>query len=297
MIVVTGASGRVGGLVAAELARRGIPLRAVTRDAGRVPDLGGAEIALTGYDRPDTLADALEPGDRVFMVSMHEPPDRRLPLHRAFVDVATKQQVERIVYLSFLGADPSAAFVHARSHGETEAMLARSGIPFTAVRNGMYADEIATWFDAEGRITGPGGDGAVSLTYRPELAEAIVELLIDPTHDERSVVTVTCPEALTLSQLAAVATDVTGDQYRYEPLDREEWIAYRRAVGRPAWSIEAGITYYDSVARGEAGIVGDDYRALTGKDPMTIREIIELHRDEMPLASQAVATSLRGVKG
>jgi uncharacterized protein YbjT (DUF2867 family) len=297
MIVVTGVSGRVGGRVAAELARRGVPFRAVTRDAGRVPDLGGTEIALTGYDRPDTLGDALEPGDRVFMVSMHEPPDRRLPLHRGFVEVATQQQVGRIVYLSFLGADPDAAFLHARSHGETEAMLADCGIPFTAARNGMYADEIATWFDAEGRITGPGGDGAVSLTYRPELAEAIVELLVDPTHDDRSVVTVTGPEALTLTELAAVATEVTGDEYRYEPLDREEWIAYRRTVGRPAWSIEAGITYYDGVARHEAGIVGDDYRALTGKDPLTVREIIELHRDEMPLASRSVATSPRCGKG
>ena len=65
MIVVTGASGRVGGLVAQELDRRGLRFRAVTRNVERLPDLGGAEIALAGYDEPDTLADALEPGDRV----------------------------------------------------------------------------------------------------------------------------------------------------------------------------------------------------------------------------------------
>ena len=163
-------------------------------------------------------------------------------------------------------------------------MLAASGIPFTAVRNGMYADEIATWFDADGRITGPGGDGAVSLTYRPELAEAIAELLVQPAHDGRRVVTITMPEAVTLAGLAEIASEVTGDDYRYEPLDREEWLAYRRGLGRPAWSIEAGISYYDGVARGEDGIVGDDYRELTGKAPSTIRDLVELHRDEMPLA-------------
>ncbi len=226
------------------------------------------------------------------MVSMHEPPERRIPLHRAFLDVAIERGVARIVYLSFLGADPAASFLHARSHGATERMLAESGIPFTAVRNGMYADEIATWFDAEGRITGPGGDGKVSLTFRPELAEAIAELLVDPAHDERSVVTITGPEAFTLSELAAVASDVTGDDYRYEPLDRQEWLAYRRGLGRPAWSIEAGISYYDGVARGEAGIVGDDYRQLTGKEPLTIRELVELHRDEMPL-TRSVAGETR----
>ena len=127
LIVVTGASGHVGGLVARELARRGVPLRAVTRNVERVPDLGGVEVALAGYDEPDTLMDALEPGDRVFMVSMHEPPERRIALHRGFIDVAARRRVAHVVYLSFVGAGPDASFVHARSHGATETMLAESG--------------------------------------------------------------------------------------------------------------------------------------------------------------------------
>ena len=47
-----------------------------------------------------------------------------------------------------------------------------------------------------------------------------------------------------------------------------------------------------AVARGEAGIVGDDYRELTGKEPLTIRELVELHRDEMPL-TRSVAHETR----
>ena len=148
----------------------------------------------------------------------------------------------------------------------------------------MYGDVIATWFDADGRITGPGGDGRVSFSYRPELAEAIAVMLAEPDHDDRQIVTVTTPDAVSLSELAAIATDVTGDHYRYEPLEREEWIAYRRTVGRPDWSIEAGITFYDGVARGEADVVSDDYRELTGRSPLSIRELIELYRDELPLA-------------
>jgi uncharacterized protein YbjT (DUF2867 family) len=283
MIVVTGASGRVGGRVARELARRGLRFRAVTRNVERLPDLGGAEIALAGYDEPDTLVDALEPGDRVFMVSMHEPPERRIALHRGFVDVAARRGVSRIVYLSFVGAGPDASFVHGRSHGATEAMLAGSGVPFTAVRTGMYADEIASWFDADGRITGPGGDGRLSLSYRPELAEAIAMLLADPSHDHRAIVTITGPESFSLAEIAATASEVTGDPYHYVPLERDDWIAYRRTLGRPEWSIEAGITYYDGVRRGEADVVSDDYRELTGKAPLSLRDVIELHREEMPL--------------
>ena len=163
-------------------------------------------------------------------------------------------------------------------------MLADSGLSFAAVRNGMYADEIASWFDPGGRITGPGGDGRLSLSYRPELADAIAALLTDEANDDRQVVNITGPESFSLAELAATASDVTGDAYRYAPLDREEWIAYRKSVGRPDWSIEAGISYYDGVRVGEADVVTDDYRALTGKRPLSIREVIALHRDEMPLA-------------
>ena len=49
----------------------------------------------------------------------------------------------------------------------------------------MYADGIATWFDERGRVTGPGGDGRVSLTLRSELAEAIAEILSDPVRSSR----------------------------------------------------------------------------------------------------------------
>ena len=155
----------------------------------------------------------------------------------------------------------------------------------------MYSDEIATWFDADGRITGPGGDGRISLSYRPELAEAIAILLVDSTHDDRNIVTITNPEAVTLTELAALATEVTGDQYRYEPLPRQEWIDYRRSLGREEWSIEAGITFYDSVVVGEADVVSDDFELLTGRSAKTIRELIELFRDEMPLAKKALGVT------
>ena len=60
---------------------------------------------MAGYAEPSTLLAALAPGDRVFMVSMHEPPDRRIALHRAFVDAAIERRIARIVYLSFVGED------------------------------------------------------------------------------------------------------------------------------------------------------------------------------------------------
>ena len=283
MIVVTGATGAVGGAVARELAASGEPIRMIVRDRDRAPDLPGAEIAVASYEDPIALAAALDPGDRVFMVSMHVPYEERVALHRTFIDVATERRVGRIIYLSYVAAGPDAVFVHGRSHGATEAMLRVSGLSFASVRNSMYSDEIGSWFDDEGRITGPGGDGHVSFSYRPEIAEAIAVLLAEPIHDWREIVTITGPESVTLSELAQIAADVTGDPYRYEPFTREEWIAARRALGRPEWAIEAGISYFDGVAQGEADVVSNDYQELTGRSPVPIGELIGQFRARMPL--------------
>ena len=95
---------------------------------------------MADYGDPGSLAAALREGDRVFMVSVHEGYERRVALHDSFVTAAAAAKVAQVVYLSFLNAGPEATFVHARSHGATEEMLERSGIPYVAVRNGMYAD-------------------------------------------------------------------------------------------------------------------------------------------------------------
>jgi NAD(P)H dehydrogenase (quinone) len=49
LITITGSTGRIGGLVARDLAARGIPLRLVVRDATRAPDLAQAEIRTADY--------------------------------------------------------------------------------------------------------------------------------------------------------------------------------------------------------------------------------------------------------
>jgi NAD(P)H dehydrogenase (quinone) len=283
MIVVTGATGHVGGLVARELERRGEPMRLAVHTLDKAPKVDGAEVVHADYGDPDSLAEALHEGDRVFMVSMHQGPDQRLRLHESFVDAAAEAGVGYVVYLSFLAAGPDAIFLHARSHGATEQMLRDAGLPFTSIRNGMYADDIPGWFDAEGVDRAPGGDGRMSFSYRPELADVIATTLAQPGH-EGKVYDITTPEAVSLGQLATIASDVTGDDYRYEPEDDAWWEARWRKKGKEQWGIDAGLTSYEALREGEFDIVTNDYRTITGRDPLTIAQIIQLHAAEMPLS-------------
>jgi uncharacterized protein YbjT (DUF2867 family) len=285
VIVVTGSTGHVGRLVADELAARGEPMRLLVRDAARAPQLPGAEVVAGDYGDPDSLAAALGPGDRVFMVSLHEGPERRVPLHRSFVAAVERAGVDRIVYLSFVNAGPDAIFLHARSHGATEALLRESGLPWTSIRNGMYADDLPGWFDSDGVAREPGGDGRMSFSYRPELARAIAVTLTEQGHEGR-VYDIVTPESVSMGELAQVASEVTDDAYRWEPADDDAWDERWRALGRTGWELEAGHTTYEALRRGELDVVTDDYRRLTGAAPLTIAQLIERQAADLPLASR-----------
>jgi uncharacterized protein YbjT (DUF2867 family) len=274
VIVVTGASGHLGGLVARELAVLGEPVRLVVRDAGRAPVLDGAEVAVADFGDPDSLARALGEGDRAFMVSMHDGPDARIALHQSFVDAAVRAGVAHVVYVSCLGAGPDAIFSHARSHGATEQMLRESGLGWTSIRNGMYADDILGWFDPDGVARETGGEGRMSFSYRPELAKSVAVTLTETGHDGK-VYDVVTPPPVGLAELARIATEVTGRPYSYEPAGHDEWDARWRGLGRDGWELDAGHTSYEALSAGEFDVESDDYERLTGEKPLTVAQVIE----------------------
>ena len=286
MIVVTGSSGRVGGLVARRIAHLKHPMRLLVRDPGRAPAIEGVEVEVAGYGDGDSLAKGLHKGDRVFMVSLWIGGDVRLDLHRSFVNAAAKAGVAQLVYLSFVNAGPAAIFSHAREHGATEEMLRASGVPWTSIRNSMYADDIPGWFDPDGVAREPGEDARMSFSYRPELADVIAAALTEPGHEGR-IYNITTPDSVSMRELAQIASNVTGETYDYDPISDDEWIKRWRAQGRPDWALESGRTSYEALRAGEFDVVSDDYEKVTGRKAATIAQIIAEIADEMPLATSA----------
>jgi len=169
-IVVTGASGKVGGMIAAMLARDGIHQTLLVRDAARAPVLPGADVVVADFRDPASVRTALQPGDRVFMVSVHENVEARIEAHQSFVDAASGIGVGLMAYLSIVNPSATAAFHHGRSHAATERMLLESGMPYAFLRMNLFLDDLPLWFDPDGVCRGPGGDGRVALISREDTA-------------------------------------------------------------------------------------------------------------------------------
>ena len=144
LIGVTGATGIVGGHVAALLAERGVAQRLVVRDAKRAPRLAGAELRVASdYGAGDEMRAALEGVETLFLVPAREAPDRVLQ-HTTAVDAAVAAGVRRIVYLSFLGASPTSTFTLGRRAGRPSSASA----PAASARSRSSGDEPSTWMSS-----------------------------------------------------------------------------------------------------------------------------------------------------
>src|SRR5688572_26641786 len=101
MILVTGANGTIGSELVSQLHARGAAFRVFVRDARKLESLPAATSHAVGdFDRPETLAAALQGVTRVFLLSPGidlEQFERTLSLLRA-------AKVEQVVKLSTLEA-------------------------------------------------------------------------------------------------------------------------------------------------------------------------------------------------
>jgi uncharacterized protein YbjT (DUF2867 family) len=273
LIVVSGATGRLGGRVARRLAAAAAAPRLLVRDPARAPRLPGAEVAVAEYADPGAVRAALEGADTVLMVSAAETPDR-VHRHRGFVDAAAAAGVGHLVYTSFAGAAPDATFTLARDHWATEQHIRASGLPYTFLRDNLYADFLTFMVGDDGVIRGPGGDGRAAVVAQDDIADAATAVLRDPAAHAGATYDLTGPQALSFAEMAATITAVTGREVRYHDETLDEAYASRAGYGAPDWQVDAWVSTYTAVANGELAAVSPAIERLTGHPATSLAELL-----------------------
>jgi uncharacterized protein YbjT (DUF2867 family) len=272
-LAVTGSTGQVGGRVARRLAAAGVPQRLVVRDPARAPDLPGTEVVVAEYADGTAVERALAGVETVFMVSGAEHPER-VGHHFTFVDAAVAAGVSRLVYLSFYGAAPDATFTLARDHWATEQHIGGSGLRHTFLRDNLYLDFMPLLAGADGVIRGPAGDGRVAAVAQDDIADVATVVLREPGRHDGLTYSLTGPEAITLTEAAAILSARTGRATSYQPETPAEAYASRAAYGAPDWQVDAWVSTYTAIATGELSGTTDTVARIAGHPPLSLEDLL-----------------------
>ncbi|MFJ6894444.1 NAD(P)H-binding protein [Streptomyces hokutonensis] len=172
MILVTGANGNLGSATLAELRTRGVN----ATGGSRTPSEG-----LRRLDFDDRSGMDLAGVSTLVLISAgYAEDDQVIGRHAAVLDAAARDGVRHVVYTSLTGAGDHLGF--ALAHRATERLVRMCGLPWTILRNGLYAElfgGLMMW--AEDAVESAFGDGALAAVARADLAEAAAVVAADPT--------------------------------------------------------------------------------------------------------------------
>lgn len=279
MIVVTGATGHLGrGIVENLLGRiAASEIVASVRDPGKAAGLAAQGVAVRAGDFADapSLEAVFRGADQVLIVSADKLGDEALNLHRNAIVAACAAGARRILYTSHMGARAGSPFLPADQHAGTEADLAASGVAYTSLRHGFYAESCLHMIGdglRNGELRTP-EDGLISWTARADLAEADAAILAGGGWDGVTP-PLTAGEAVTMAEIAAIASDLFGREVRHVTVTDEAWRDTKIAAGMPAIYADMLLGTFRAARHGDFAATDPALEALLGRAPKTIRDVL-----------------------
>jgi NAD(P)H dehydrogenase (quinone) len=286
-VIVTGAAGHLGRLVAEQLLERLAPedLVLVTRrpEALREFRARGADVRYGDFDEPASLRDAFAGGRRMLLIST-DAIGRRVRQHRAAIDAAATAGVGHVVFTSIVNPvarNPNGAY--AWEPGKTEVILQASGMAWTVLRFGCFAElqlPPAATAIKNGRLILNFGDGRIVPVSRRDCAEAAAVTLTTDGHAGKTY-EITGPQALSQNDLAELFTDLSGQPVKVLRLTDTMLTSVLVGIGTPvpaAWKITA---FGRAVRQGYFNVIDPAFERLAGHPPVALRDVLTAQRADL----------------
>jgi uncharacterized protein YbjT (DUF2867 family) len=273
MIVVTGATGNVGGEVVAALAGRGEGVRALARDPAGAALPAGVDVVHGDLELPESLTPALDGARAVFLLGgWGDMPGLLRRFGRA--------GIEHVVLLTsrcVVGGMADNAIT--RMWLDSEAAVRDSGLAWTILRPSGYHANALRW-RAQLRqgdiVRAPWPDIAVAAIDPADIAAVAAVVLTGPGH-EGAAYSLSGPEPLTPGDQVATLAAVLGRPLRYEPLSDEQARA-EMAPDTPAPYIDAFFRFYSGGEFDDSAVL-DTVAQMTGRPPRSFAQWARAHAD------------------
>ena len=272
-ILITGASGNLGGLVIKHLLEtEKVPasdIVAGSRNPQKLTELAALNIETRKVDFDDAdLPSAFEGIDRLLIISTDElmAAGKRLQQHKAAVEAATTAKVGRIYYTSLPDADTS-PITFAPDHFGTEQAISASGLPYTILRNGWYQENMFMSIPnaiASGTMYTSSGDGKTAYIAREDIARATAAALAKPA-EENQILTLTGERAYTDAEIAELASKATGKPINVVAINDEQLAEGMAGAGLPAPLIPILVSMSTATREGKLSQITSDARTLIGQ--------------------------------
>jgi len=280
-ILVTGATGHLGGLTIEHLLNRadGHAIAALARDPAKLEHFGarGVDVRYGDYADRASLERAFTGVEKLLFVSTTAFSDA-ITHHQNVIDAAKAAGVEHIHYTSIQHRIGSGAVIAQVSDWEAHTIdaLAESGLTVTLLRNSIYLDSLPLMLGNDvfkDGIRVPANAEPVTFVARDDLAEANAIILTTDGHGGREY-TLGGSEAVGMPAIASILSAIRGKPVGYEEISPAAFIAYRVGRGFPEGAAAFLAEWFQAISAGEFSDVTGELDRIIGRKPITAREFL-----------------------
>jgi uncharacterized protein YbjT (DUF2867 family) len=282
MILVTGATGRVGSELVRQLSADGMPVRALVRDSSKAEAIAGPGVELAEGDLldPASLDAALDGVDRLFLLTAFTP-DQETPAANA-IAAAKRAGNVHVVRMSAVGALEGSPFATGRGFARTEQLLQQSGLEWTVLQPNAFMQNLlgsAGAIAAEGVLYGTSGEGRIGTVDTRDVAAVARTVLTEPGHAGKTYL-LTGPEALSYGDMAASLAAVLGREVRYVDVPPDRYEQTLLGFGLPEPLAADLRVLYDEIFRSGGGDLATTHvEDVTRRLPRSFEEFVRDHRE------------------
>ncbi|MBT6273262.1 MAG: NmrA family NAD(P)-binding protein [Chromatiales bacterium] len=284
MILISGATGLIGGHTARILAENGNPIRIMSRTANpnvRKSDFPDAQLVVADFDAPDTLPDALDGVDTLLLVSPSNPSMVRQQCNLVAAAKAKADAGEpiRLVKVSgFLTALDSSS-QSGRWHATIEAKINEARLAMTSLRPPFFMQNLLRLrasAESEGVIRTSMANAKVAMVDARDIAAVAAQCLLDAKYAGKALV-VTGPKAIGFDEVAEELSAAIGRPVRHDTMSKSDEAARLELANTPRWRIQVLGEFNAGFARGLGAPVTDVVSTVTGRPPRTLHQFITDH--------------------
>ena len=279
-VLVTGATGTVGGELVKALLQRGAHVRALTRKQPKPGTFPGAvEIALGDLSDPVSVAEALRGVDKLFLL-IGNVPDEFTQALTAY-GLAKKAGLKHVTYLSVFKADQFLDVPHFAAKHVVEQAIRVGGVPYTILRPGYFVQNerrLKPVLTGPGVYPVPAGNQGLAVVDVRDIAEVAAASLTEEGHQGKTYDLVSS-EMLTGPAAAATWSKLLGKKVTYAGHgDFDAFEAQLRKTGSPSWvAYDIRVMFQGYLEHGFSNTEDQTARfaALLGHQPRTYSSFAE----------------------
>jgi uncharacterized protein YbjT (DUF2867 family) len=291
-VLVTGASGRAGGVMVRRLRDAGAQVRAAIHypDHDAESRAAAVDYVEVDFDRPQTLDTAFQGIEKAVVITPEE--TSMVSMTANLVNAAERAGVGLLLRVSFIHAGSGVGGPLLDWHQEAEEIVRASSIPSVILRPNSYMQNFLTMYQpsifTHGAFFTPMGRGRISYVDGRDVADTAVEILLAGGHEDATY-SLTGPDSLSHDEIADILSGETGQAIRYVDVGEDDACVALHRRGASAALVQALCELWLAMRHDEFAPTADGVEKVTARSPQSFEEFVREHRHELQVSPTARA--------